>query len=85
MNHAIINTMFPGAVPEYRFCERRWRFDFAWPEKKVALEIAGHGMSGARHRNDVHKYSRAVELGWRIVRVKDGIIPTEVEEILGEH
>jgi len=22
----------PAAEREYRFCERRWRFDFAWPE-----------------------------------------------------
>lgn len=29
-------------TPEYRFhAERRWRFDYAWPKVKVALEVEG--------------------------------------------
>lgn len=82
MNHATINAMFPGAVPEYRFCERRWRFDFAWPDKKVALEIGGKIRSDARRRNDVYKYSRAVALGWRVVRVKDANSLADAEAAL---
>ena len=32
----------PPPVAEHRFHEtRRWRFDFAWPDHRVALEIAG--------------------------------------------
>lgn len=36
----------PRPVPEFRFDEtRRWRFDFAWPDRKVAVEFEGapHG------------------------------------------
>lgn len=33
---------FPAPVPEYRFHPRRkWRFDFAWPDRMVALEREG--------------------------------------------
>jgi hypothetical protein len=31
-----------GAVPESRFHpRRRWRFDWAWPARRIALEIEG--------------------------------------------
>lgn len=93
MNHATINAMFPGAVPEYRFCERRWRFDFAWPDKKVALEIEGGTWSRSRHttgagyRNDCYKYNTAATLGWCVIRattdmVKDGSAFTDLEKAL---
>lgn len=32
----------PAPVAEYRFHEtRKWRFDHAWPDRKLALEIDG--------------------------------------------
>lgn len=32
----------PEFVREHRFHPtRRWRFDFAWPDEKVALEVEG--------------------------------------------
>ena len=32
----------PEATPEYRFWEgRRFRFDYAWPEHLIALEVEG--------------------------------------------
>ena len=34
---------------EFRFCERRWRFDFAWPSHKVAVEIDGGIFIHGRH------------------------------------
>jgi hypothetical protein len=49
---------------------RRWRFDFAWPEVKLAVEIEGRG----RHQNvvgfrkDAEKYNTAIALGWRVLR-----------------
>lgn len=55
---------------EHRFHpQRRWRFDFAWPALKLAVEIEGRG----RHqtvvgcRKDFDKYNTAVELGWRVL------------------
>lgn len=58
-------------VEEYRFHpERRWRFDFAWPSQRLALEIDGRG----RHqtvvgtRQDCEKLNAAVALGWAVMR-----------------
>ena len=50
--------------------ERKWRFDFAFPSLKVAIEIDGRGrhqtVVGAR--NDCEKHNEAVRLGWRVIR-----------------
>jgi hypothetical protein len=61
-------------VAEYRFHpQRRWRFDFAWPEKWLALEIEGGLWVNGRHSRgsgaiaDLEKYSEAAILGWRIL------------------
>lgn len=61
---------------EFRFHpERRWRFDFAWPEHAVALEIEGGIYCGGRHvrpagySRDCVKYNEAQLLGWRVFRV----------------
>lgn len=66
----------PLAVPEYRFAPpRRWRFDWAWPDKKVALEVDGGAWIGGRHTRgagfikDCEKMNAAVLLGWRVLRV----------------
>ena len=40
----------PIPVAEYRFAPpRRWRFDYAWLEQKVALEEQGSLFTGGRH------------------------------------
>lgn len=61
---------------EYRFHpERGWRFDFAFPEKRVAVEVDG-AMWGAqgRHQRPDHlaeqneKQNAATLLGWRVLR-----------------
>lgn len=61
----------PVFVRELRFHdERRWRFDFAFPEQRVAVEIDGRG----RHqtvdgvRKDCEKMNEAARLGWRVLR-----------------
>lgn len=66
---------FPEAVREHRFHpERRWRFDFAWPEQKLAVEIDGAVYAAGRHtrgsgfRRDAEKLNTAVLLGWRLLR-----------------
>jgi very-short-patch-repair endonuclease len=54
---------------------RKWRFDYAWPAFKVALEVEGGVWTGGRHTRgsgflkDVEKYNAAACLGWRIIRV----------------
>lgn len=62
---------------------RRWRFDFAWPHAKVAVEVeggvypsrqpdgslqAGHARP-AMFTKDVEKYNEAAILGWMLIRV----------------
>ena len=65
----------PAFVVEHRFAPpRRWRFDFAWPGKLIAVEIDGGTYSGGRHvrgagyARDCEKLNRAAELGWRVLR-----------------
>jgi len=62
----------PPAVAEYRFCERRWRVDFAWPSAKppVAVEIEGFGHHKLnRYRSDVEKYNHLAIAGWILIRI----------------
>ena len=63
---------------EYRFMKkRRFRFDFAWPSRMVALEIEGGTWSRGKSRhisprgfeNDCEKYSLAAVHCWRVIRV----------------
>lgn len=60
----------PPPVPEYRFASpRRWRFDYAWPDLRLALEVEGGTWTGGRHvrghgyERDCEKYGEAVVLG----------------------
>ena len=62
-------------VKEYRFHpQRRWRFDYALPEHKIALEVEGGVWTGGRHTssvgflNDMEKYNTATLMGWRVFR-----------------
>lgn len=65
----------PPAVQEYRFHPaRRWRFDFAWPDRKIAVEVEGGTWSGGRHTRgsgfeaDCDKYNAAALDGWTVFR-----------------
>lgn len=60
---------------EHRFHpQRRWRFDFAWPERKIAVEIEGGTFTRGRHvrplgyEGDCEKYNEAALLGWKVLR-----------------
>ena len=68
-------TPGPAPVRELRFHPtRQWRFDFAWPEHKLAVEIdGGIFMQGGHNRgtqfaDDAEKHNAAVLLGWRLLR-----------------
>jgi hypothetical protein len=65
----------PTPWAEYTFAlPRRWRFDFAWPEKKIAVEVEGGQWVQGRHQRgeglerDAEKYNAAAALGWRVLR-----------------
>lgn len=62
-------------VKEYRFHKaRRWRFDYALPLYKIAVEVEGGVWSRGRHvrpqgfLGDMQKYNTAALLGWRVFR-----------------
>lgn len=62
-------------IEEYQFHPtRRWKFDFALPDKKIAIEIEGIGGSKSRHTSikgytaDCDKYNNATVRGWRVLR-----------------
>ena len=66
---------------EYRFHpERRWRFDFAIPEKKIGIEIEGGSWNQGRHNRgagfeaDIVKYNTATLMGWRVLRFTTGMV-----------
>lgn len=62
-------------IHEYRFHPtRRWRFDLAVVDARVAVEIDGGSFVRGRHsrgagqRSDMEKYGEALKLGWIVVR-----------------
>jgi very-short-patch-repair endonuclease len=66
----------PAPIQEHRFHPvRKWRWDFAWPEHKLALEVDGGVWVGGKHGRgagivkDHAKQNAAAELGWRVMRV----------------
>lgn len=79
---------------EFRFdAKRKWRFDFCWPERKVAVEVDGGTFSGGRHsrglgyEKDCEKINSAVLQGWRVLRmtsrmVRDGSALQLIEKAL---
>ena len=77
-----------GWQAEFRFCpNRRWRFDFAWPTPKVAVEIEGGVWMTGRHQrargylNDCEKYETALMLGWTVYRVPGPWVATPKRHI----
>ena len=66
---------------EVRFAPpRRWRFDVAWPDIRLAVEIDGGTWVSGRHtrgagfERDCEKLNTAVLLGWRVLRFTTGMV-----------
>ncbi len=71
----------PTPLQEHRFAPpRRWRFDFAWPDLWLALEVEGGVWSGGRHSRgagytaDLEKYNAAALGGWTVLRVTTDMV-----------
>ena len=67
---------FPDPATELLFHpKRKWRFDYAWEEQKLALEVHGGIHSGGRHTRgkgfveDRAKMNEASLLGWTVREV----------------
>ena len=75
-----VSMGLPRPVEEYKFHPtRRWEFDFAWPEYRLALEVDGglymgyHGKKsrhsgGTGQLKDMEKFNAAAVLGWRVLK-----------------
>lgn len=84
----------PKAEREFRFHpKRKWLFDFAFPERMIAVEIDGGTYAQGRHvrpagfRSDCCKMNSAALLGWTVFRgdavmVKSGLLLEFVEAAL---
>lgn len=71
---ALIAPDIEMPTKEFRFdAQRKWRFDFAWTEHRVAVEVNGgrYAFAGGRHASDGdhEKLRRAAALGWRVLPV----------------
>lgn len=69
----------PTPIFEHRFHSiRKWRFDLAWPDRKVAMEIDGAVYANGRHtrgsgyEKDCEKLNEALLAGWRVLRYSTG-------------
>lgn len=78
LDQHIMAYRLPKPEPEYVFHPtRKWRFDRAWPEFRLAVEIEGlmppwlqagrHQRSGG-YTGDCEKYNEATLLGWKVLR-----------------
>ena len=95
---ALSSTDLPQPVREYLFAKqelkRLWRFDIAFVDQRVAVEVDGGSWIGGRHtrgagfEGDLEKFNAAAELGWSIYRfttrqVKNGTAMETLKRVLG--
>lgn len=87
----------PEPVHQYRFCERMWRIDLAYPDRTppLAIEVEGGTWAGGRHiqpsgfRRDVDKYNELALRGWMLLRftsdqIRSGEAASTIERALRE-
>jgi very-short-patch-repair endonuclease len=77
----LANAGLPAPVREHVFAKpRRWRIDFAWPERRLAIEIDGATWSGGRHNRgsglerDYEKLNALALLGWTVLRFSSSLV-----------
>jgi len=67
------NKNIPIYIREFKFHpDRKWRFDFAWPNYKIAVEVDGMAWQagGGKHNTDRdrEKINNAMLLEWHVFR-----------------
>ena len=84
----------PPPQREYRFHPtRKWRFDFAWPGERLAVEVEGITYEQGRHQRkegfekDLEKYEAALLRGWTVYRcsprmIKEGSAASTIQFLL---
>ena len=81
METRMIQEQLPRMEKEYVFHPtRKWRFDFADPDYKIAIEceggtwVKGAHTRGKHFESDCEKYNEAARLGWRVFRFTTDMI-----------
>lgn len=84
----------PPPVREFRAIPgRRFRWDLAWPDRRLLMEVDGGGFISGRHsrgkgmESDAEKQSLAVVAGYRVLRctprhIEDGSAVRWIREAL---
>ena len=92
--HKLVAKRLPLPQREYRFHPtRKWRFDFAWPDLMLAVEVDGGEYVQGRHsrargmRDDNTKINEAQRIGWVVLRfvgsqVKSGEALATIESFI---
>lgn len=78
----LLAARIPLPLAEVRFHPtRKWRFDYAWPAQKIAVEYQGgifyrqashSGIAGLKR--DCLKFSSATALGWRLFLINADMV-----------
>ena len=89
-------TGIPEPLTEYKFHpQRKFRADFAWPDRMLLVEVEGGQYIRGRHQspqgfeNDCEKYNLAALEGWVVLRfttsmIHDGRAIETINEFLRE-
>ena len=87
--HVALKEKGHTTVAEHCFdTNRKWRFDLALPDVKVAIEIEGVTTEGGRHQrtkgytNDCYKYNRAQILGWIVLRYTPKMVTHDTDNCI---
>lgn len=89
----VLKSLHVEYVKEYRFHpKRRFRYDYAIPKHKIAVEYEGiYSTDKSRHTTvsgytqDTTKYNLSVVLGWRVLRytaVNIGEFHDDIKQLL---
>ena len=86
----------PEPVTEWQFAKaigRKWRFDLAYPDRMLAIEVDGGVWTSGRHTRgsgfvkDLEKFNQAAIDGWKVLRyagvhIDSGWAVAEIERVL---
>lgn len=84
----LVRENFPVFCREYKFhATRKWMFDFAFDEYRIAFEIeGGTWLRDSRHTHpigyakDCEKYNEAAILGWIVIRATSDMLKSGLAE-----
>lgn len=83
----VLGSDLPTPEQEYRFLSgRKYRFDFCFPEQKLAIEIDGgqFAVGGGRHNQDSDRWklNEAAKAGYRVLRFSGTMLKNEPDKCI---